>query len=125
LTVTVADCPAVPPGPVQVRVYVVVLVGWTCWEPLVARTPAHPPLAVQLVAWLLDHVRVLASPVVIMDGLAESVTAGAPLSPVGLEQVSPAARIRSGDINRCINCLSRWSQVQAKSQGRSYPQEGG
>ena len=53
-----------------------VLVGDTLCVPLVLLVPVQPPLAVQLVALLLDQVSVLDWPEVIVVGLAARVTAG-------------------------------------------------
>jgi hypothetical protein len=46
-------------------------------DPLVARAPLHPPLAVQAVAPLLDQARVAAPPAATVAGVALSVTLGA------------------------------------------------
>lgn len=46
-------------------------------EPLVARVPDHPPLAVQAVAFVADHVRVELLPLTTLLGLAVNVTVGA------------------------------------------------
>jgi hypothetical protein len=54
-TLTVADCVAVPPVPVHASVYVVLAVGVTLCVPDVASVPDHPPVAVQLVAFVDDH----------------------------------------------------------------------
>lgn len=50
--------------------------GDTLLLPLVALVPDQPPLAVQLVALVLDQVKVELDPVVIWVGLAVSVTVG-------------------------------------------------
>ena len=77
-TVTVADCEAEPPVPVQVRVNFVVAVraGVVC-EPAVASEPLQPPEAVQEVALVDDQVRAEAAPLLTVAGLAVRVTAGA------------------------------------------------
>ncbi len=59
------------------------LVGLTTNELLVALAPLQPLLAVQLVALVLDQVRVVDEPLVIVVGEAEKVTTGA-----GVEEVS-------------------------------------
>jgi hypothetical protein len=74
--VTVVFCAAVPPLPVQVRVYVVFEVGETDWVPDVVFVPVHPPLAVQLVLFVLLQVSVEDWFVVILDGAAVRVTVG-------------------------------------------------
>lgn len=51
--------------------------GAALWEPLVALLPVQPPLAVQLVALVLDQVRVEDPPVVMLVGEAEKETVGA------------------------------------------------
>ena len=74
-TVTVADWAALPPAPVQVRVYVVFAVSApVARDPLVAWLPLQPPEAVQAVALLDDHVRVDAAPLAIVLGAALRVT---------------------------------------------------
>jgi hypothetical protein len=77
-TVTVADCAAEPPAPVQVSVNFVVAVraGVVC-EPAVASEPFQPPEAVQAVALVDDHVNADVAPLLTVVGFAEKVTAGA------------------------------------------------
>jgi hypothetical protein len=77
LTVIVADEEAEPPGPVQVRVYMVVLVGETDSVPLVVLLPLQPLEAVQEVALAELQVKVDELPLVIVEGLAERLTVGA------------------------------------------------
>jgi hypothetical protein len=67
---------AFPPAPVHVSVNVVVVSGETDCVPLVAFAPVHPPLAVQPVLFVDDHVSVVDWPEVIADCDAESVTVG-------------------------------------------------
>ena len=76
VTVTVADWVALPPVPVQARVYVVATVGETGCVPETAFVPVHPPLAVHEVALVEDQVRVEELPCVIEAGLADSVMVG-------------------------------------------------
>jgi hypothetical protein len=78
VTVTVADCEADPPAPVQVKVYFVVAVsaGVDC-EPAVASAPLQPPEAVQAVALVDDHVNAEVAPLLMLAGVAVRVTAGA------------------------------------------------
>jgi hypothetical protein len=55
-TVTVTDCEALPPGPVQVSVNSVVVVSTPVEvEPGVGRAPLQPPLALQVSASVEDH----------------------------------------------------------------------
>lgn len=76
-TVTVADCAAEPPAPVQVSVYLVVAESaGVAAEPLVGSEPLHPPEAVQEVALVEDQVKVDVAPVLIVLGFADRVTAG-------------------------------------------------
>jgi hypothetical protein len=77
-TVTVADCDAEPPAPVQVRVNFVVAVrdGVDC-EPAVASEPLQPPEAVQAVALVEDQVNADVAPLFTVVGFAVNVTAGA------------------------------------------------
>lgn len=79
-TVTVADCAAEPPAPVQVRVNFVVAVsaGVVC-EPAVASVPLQPPEAVQAVALVEDQVSADVAPLLTVTGFAVKVTAGAGL----------------------------------------------
>jgi hypothetical protein len=77
-TVTVADCDAEPPAPVQVKVNFVVAVRvGVVWEPAVASAPLQPPEAVQPVALLDDHVNADVAPLFTVVGFAVRVTAGA------------------------------------------------
>ncbi|HEY0341241.1 MAG TPA: hypothetical protein VGC34_10575 [Steroidobacteraceae bacterium] len=78
-TVTITDCVAVPPGPVQASVNVLLLVRAPVETllPEVACVPDQAPLAVQLVAFVDDHVRALAAPVATVVGLALIETVGA------------------------------------------------
>jgi hypothetical protein len=78
VTVNVADCLALPPAPVQVRVYasLPVAVGVSVAVPLVAWVPLHAPLAVQDVAFVEDQVRVAVAPRTIEVGLTDIVTVG-------------------------------------------------
>jgi hypothetical protein len=78
VTDTVADCEALPPAPVQFNVKVVLAFRppVDC-EPLIARFPLQPPLAVQEVAFVADQIRVDALPAVMDEGLARRVTVGA------------------------------------------------
>ena len=77
-TVTVADCDAEPPAPVQVSVNFVVDVraGVVC-EPAVACEPLQPPEAEQAVALVDDQVNTAVAPLLIVTGFAVRVTAGA------------------------------------------------
>ena len=77
-TVTVVDCDAEPPVPVQVRVNFAVAVraGVVC-EPAVAFEPLQPPEAVQEVALVDDQVNAEVAPLLTVAGFAVKVTAGA------------------------------------------------
>jgi len=92
-TVTVAFLAIVPPGPVQVRVNVVVeAIGPLDWLPLVAFAPVQPPEAVQLAAFAVDHCRVDAFPAATVVGLAinDSFGVGATATAALVETVPPA-----------------------------------
>jgi hypothetical protein len=52
------------------------VVGVTAWEPVAAWLPLQAPLAVQEVAWVLDHISVADWPAVIEVGLTDMVTVG-------------------------------------------------
>ena len=77
-TVTVADCDAVPPAPVQLKMnFVVALSARVACEPSVAWAPLHPPEALHEVALVDDHVKVEVAPLCTVLGFAAKVTAGA------------------------------------------------
>jgi hypothetical protein len=77
-TVTVADCEADPPDPVQASVNLVVAVSaGVLAEPLIGSDPLQPPDAVHELALLDDQVSAEAPPLVTVLGLAERVMAGA------------------------------------------------
>lgn len=78
VTVTVADCAALPPVPVQVKVYVVfALSAPVDCEPLIALLPDQPLEAVQDVAWVLVQITVELLPLSIVLGLAVRLIVGA------------------------------------------------
>jgi hypothetical protein len=77
-TVTVTDCAAVPPAPVQVSVNVVVAASPDrASEPVRVLLPVHPPDAVQAVALTDDQFSVAEPPLATVVGVAVSVTEGA------------------------------------------------
>jgi len=77
-TVTVADCEAVPPVPVQATMNrVVALNAGVLDEPLIGSEPLQPPEAVHDVALVEVQVNVEVAPLFTVLGLAASVTAGA------------------------------------------------
>ena len=83
LAVTVVDCAAVPPVPVQVSVYLVDAVSApVLCEPLVASLPLHPFEAMHEVAFVADQVKVELPPLVTVLGFAVSTTAGAGIATV-------------------------------------------
>jgi len=73
-----ADACEEPVAPIQVSEYVVVLVGDTAKEPLVARAPVQPTEELQAVAFLVDQLSVELPPVVMAIGVAVNVTVGIP-----------------------------------------------
>jgi hypothetical protein len=78
VTVTVADCAALPPAPVQVRVYVAFALSATVdCEPLVGWLPDQPPEAVQEVAFVVDQLKVELLPLTTELGFAARLTVGA------------------------------------------------
>ena len=78
LTETVADWAALPPGPVQVNVYVAFAVSApVVCEPFTGSLPDQPPDAVQAVALADDQVRVELLAEAIELGLALILTVGA------------------------------------------------
>ena len=77
-TVTVTDCVAEPPPPVQVRSYSVVLVSAPVDQvPLVATAPLQAPEAVHAVASVELQVKLELAPLVTVVGAAVNVTVGA------------------------------------------------
>jgi hypothetical protein len=77
-TVIVADCDAVPPAPLQLKVnFVVALSAAVTCEPVVAWVPLQPPEALHEVALVEDHVNVEVAPLFTVVGFAAKVTAGA------------------------------------------------
>jgi hypothetical protein len=77
VTLTVTLCAGdVPPPPVHESEYVVFAVGDTDCVPEVALVPVQPPLAVQEVLFVDDHVRVDDCPLVIEVGFALRLTVG-------------------------------------------------
>jgi len=81
-TVTLADLFTDPPVPVQVRVYVALLVGETLWLPEVLLEPVQLPEAVQEVAFVVLQVRIEDCPLVIEVGVAARVKVGAGVAAV-------------------------------------------
>jgi hypothetical protein len=76
-TVTVADCVAEPPVPVQVSTYSVVLPSAAVDQvPLVATAPLHPPEAEHAVAFSEFQLKVDVPPLAMVVGDADSVTVG-------------------------------------------------
>ena len=75
---TVADCDAEPPAPVQVSVnFVVAVRAGVVLEPAVASEPLQPPEAVQAVALVDDQLNDELAPLWTVVGLAARVTVGA------------------------------------------------
>jgi hypothetical protein len=78
VTASTAEALALPPGPVQVSMYVSVpaTLGETVRLPDVACVPLHAPLAMQELALLLDQVSVALLPTAIEEGFTPIVTVG-------------------------------------------------
>lgn len=76
-TATVTAFPAMPPVPLQAKVYVVVANGETTWDPLTTLAPVHPPKAVQLFASVDDQLSVVDCPGAIDSGAASKLRVGA------------------------------------------------
>jgi hypothetical protein len=71
VTVTVTDCAALPPGPLQVRVkFAFAVRAPVDWEPLIGSPPLHASEAVQLVAFAVVQVSVEELPLTTVLGLA-------------------------------------------------------
>jgi hypothetical protein len=78
VTVTVVDCDALPPLPVQVSMYVALEVRLPVeCEPVMASFPDQACEAMQLVAFADDHDSIAALPLTTVLGLALKVTVGA------------------------------------------------
>jgi hypothetical protein len=78
VTVTVADCAAVPPAPLQVSVYVVIFCRAPVErDPLMPTLPDQPPEAVQALALVVDQFKVELAPLATVLGLALRLTVGA------------------------------------------------
>ena len=86
VTVIVADLETDPPVPVQVSVYIEVVVGVTDWVPEAPLDPLHAPEAVHEVVLVDDHERIDDEPGVIVVGEAVKVIVG--VEPL-LAQVTP------------------------------------
>jgi hypothetical protein len=103
-TDTVADCEAVPPFPVQVRVNVVLLLSAPVdCVPLVAFVPVHPPAAEQAVALVEVQLRVEAEPLAIVLGLAVIAIVGAG---VDTETVTDWALDPPGPVQVSVNFVA-------------------
>jgi hypothetical protein len=77
LTVTVVDWTALPPAPVQVKVYVALAFKVPVdWDPLRPLLPDHAPEAVQTVALADDQVSEEAPPLAMLLGEALRRTVG-------------------------------------------------
>lgn len=77
VTLTVTVCVAVPPVPAQLSAKSVVVVSALRTSvPLIALVPLQPPLAVQLVALVVDQLSVDAPPLTTEAGVAVSETVG-------------------------------------------------
>ena len=77
LTDTVADCEALPPGPLQIKVYVALasMAPVDC-EPIVGLLPAQAPEAVQEVALADFQVKAAVPPLLTVLGVALRATVG-------------------------------------------------
>ena len=117
LTVTPALAVAVPPRPVAVMVYVVVLLGVTTVEPWVVTEPTPGAIA-SSVALRELQVSVDEFPVVMELGLAESVTVGAggggPVEPPPPPQDTAPRTERTRRIPKAIAYLGRTAGPAAR-----------
>ena len=78
LTLTVVDWEALPPGPVQVSPYVVVVLRTPVdWEPVIDSACDQPPVAVQEVAFFALHASMALVPLEMLLGDADRATVGA------------------------------------------------
>jgi hypothetical protein len=77
VTLTVTVCVAVPPAPVQLNVYEVLAVSpLRTSVPVRLLAPLQPPVAVQLLAFVVDQLRVEDPPLTTEAGVAVSDTVG-------------------------------------------------
>ena len=77
VTLTVTDWLALPPGPLQASVKVVVVLSAPVLTvPLVGSLPDQPPEAVQLVALVEDQLSIADPPLLTVVGLALTLTVG-------------------------------------------------
>jgi hypothetical protein len=78
MTVTVTDCVAEPPGPVQTIPYSVVLERTPVDQvPVVVRAPCQPPEALHAVAFCEVQLKADTPPLATVAGVAANVTVGA------------------------------------------------
>jgi hypothetical protein len=78
LTLTVVDCHALPPGPLQVRLNEVVALRTPVdWEPDVGSACDQPPVPTQDFAFFALHVSMALVPLAMVLGDADSATVGA------------------------------------------------
>ena len=100
-TATVTLWVLLPPLPEQVSEKVVEAVSAPVLaDPLVARAPLQPPLAVHVVALVLDQFSVAAAPLMTVPGAAVSVTDGGTPVPTGRTSIafthaSPVRRVKT------------------------------
>jgi hypothetical protein len=66
-----------PPGPVTVAVYVVLVVGKVRDVSFIENAPPNGAMVIAVATPLVDHLRVVALPAIIVDGLAEMLQVGA------------------------------------------------
>ncbi len=132
VTVTVTVLDLVPPSPVHVNVKLVVTdKAPVAADPLVARAPLQPPLAVHAVASLDDHVRAAVAPAAMLAGLADSDTVGdgetVPGSTTGAVLSLVSAFSRANFIvamrSACCGCPIRFD-FSYGSSARSYSPTG-
>ena len=69
--VTITDFVVTPPGPVAVKVYVVVAVGFTVMLPVVGKEPPGPGAIMTVVAFVVAQSSTAAPPLDVMSGVAE------------------------------------------------------
>ena len=98
------------------------VVGVTDWEPIAASLPLQAPLAVQEVAWVLDHISVADWPAVIEVGLTDRVTVGMgggvvdPLPPQACSARAMRAAAAAGQ-GCCIRKLVRIGDMLPRPSG--------
>jgi hypothetical protein len=90
--VTATDFAVTPPGPVAVKVYVVVASGFTVILPVVGKEPPGPGAIMTVVASVVAQSSTTAPPLDVMSGVAEKLTM---IGNVGVTEVTETVTWRA------------------------------